>query len=215
MSERSNGVAGAGLRRGVSSIGEIPRGGMPLTPEARRCHVDRVIAGMRVWALASVWVTMGGCHAARAPETTLPAPLAEELEVRAESFVERQRPSRTEGSIDSAEAVREHERACEAGQPMACYELAVLVYLGRGVEVDDARAARLHREACEGGIPQGCAHLAHLHARGLGVDQSRERSTYYRGLACELGYVDMCRRVGGPARTDDTWPQTSDADSRR
>lgn len=86
-----------------------------------------------------------------------------------------------------------YRRACEAEHDGACYELAVLYYLGLGVEVDDPLSARLHHAACDGGIPEGCAYLVFLYDRGFGVRSSAVASAYYREVACDRGYEDMCR----------------------
>ena len=85
-----------------------------------------------------------------------------------------------------------YRRACEAEHSGACYELAVLHYLGLGVEVDDPLSARLHHAACDGGIPEGCAYLAFLYDRGFGVQPSAPTAAYYREVACDRGYQDMC-----------------------
>ena len=91
-----------------------------------------------------------------------------------------------------------YERACDADDPWACYELAVLHYLGLGLGVDrdDRRSAELHVMACEAGVPHGCAYLAHLHRRGLGVRRSDDHATHYRQLACANGLEDYCTRPG-------------------
>lgn len=86
-----------------------------------------------------------------------------------------------------------YRKACEAEHPGACYELAVLHYLGLGVKVDDPLSARLHHAACDGGIPEGCAYLVFLYDRGFGVRASAVTSAYYREVACDRGYEDMCR----------------------
>jgi len=86
-----------------------------------------------------------------------------------------------------------YRRACKADHSGACYELAVLHYLGLGVEVDDPLSARLHHAACDGGIPEGCAYLVFLYDRGFGVKSSDVTSAYYREVACDRGYEDMCQ----------------------
>lgn len=102
-----------------------------------------------------------------------------------------------------------YRRACEAEHPGACYELAVLYYLGLGVEVDDPLAARLHHTACDRGIPEGCAYLVFLYDRGFGVKPSTVTSAYYREVACDRGYEDMCdgREPGGGITVEAATPQ--------
>ncbi len=99
---------------------------------------------------------------------------------------------RRANASDPQLAALAYRRACEAEHPGACYELAVLHYLGLGVEVDDPLAARLHHTACDRGVPEGCAYLVFLYDRGFGVKPSTVTSAYYREVACDRGYEDMC-----------------------
>lgn len=99
---------------------------------------------------------------------------------------------RRANASDPQLAALAYRRACEAEHSGACYELAVLHYLGLGVEVDDPLAARLHHTACDRGVPEGCAYLVWLYDRGFGVEASSATSAYYREVACDRGYHDMC-----------------------
>lgn len=100
---------------------------------------------------------------------------------------------RRANASDPRLAALAYRRACEAEHDGACYELAVLYYLGLGVPVDDPLSVRLHHAACDGGIPEGCAYLVFLYDRGFGVRSSAITSAYYREVACDRGYQDMCR----------------------
>lgn len=105
-----------------------------------------------------------------------------------------------------------YRRACEAEHDGACYELAVLHYLGLGVEVDDPLSARLHHAACDGGIPEGCAYLVFLYDRGFGVQSSAVTSAYYREVACDRGYDDMCEgRESRLVSADESTPEAAPA----
>ena len=101
---------------------------------------------------------------------------------------------RRANAYDADRGASYYARACEADDPWACYELAVLHYLGLGVEQDDRRAAELHTVACEAGVADGCAYLAFLHRKGFGVPQSDEQGSRYRQLACEMGLEEHCNR---------------------
>jgi hypothetical protein len=104
---------------------------------------------------------------------------------------------RRANASDPTVAAHAYRVACEADHRGACYELAVLHYLGLGVELDDPLTARLHHAACEGGIPEGCAYLGHLYDRGFGVRRSATLASHYRDLACRRGFDDLCgTRVG-------------------
>lgn len=99
---------------------------------------------------------------------------------------------RRANAFDPGRGARYYARACDADDPWACYELAVLHYLGLGVQRDDRRSAKLHGMACEAGVPHGCAYLVHLHRKGLGVPRSDEHATHYRQRACDYGLEDYC-----------------------
>jgi hypothetical protein len=99
---------------------------------------------------------------------------------------------RRANAFDADRGAHYYARACDVGDPWACYELAVLHYLGLGVARDDRRAAELHGVACEAGVAMGCAYLVHLHRRGLGVAKSQAHAGRYRRLACAKGLDDYC-----------------------
>lgn len=99
---------------------------------------------------------------------------------------------RRANAFDAGRGARYYARACDADDPWACYELAVLHYLGLGVKRDDARAAELHDVACKAGVAQGCAHLVHLHRKGLGVPRSDTDAARYGQFACDRGLEDYC-----------------------
>ena len=101
---------------------------------------------------------------------------------------------RRSNALDPEQGALYYDRGCEADDPWACYELAVLHYLGLGVARDDKRSADLHQVACEGGVAEGCAYLAHLRARGLGGPASARDAARYRAMACEHGFDDFCGR---------------------
>jgi TPR repeat protein len=107
---------------------------------------------------------------------------------------------RRANASDPVVAAHAYRRACEADHRGACYELAVLHYLGLGVDVDDPLSARLHHAACEGGIPEGCAYLGFLYERGFGVQPSAPIAAYYRDLACRRGFEDLCGGGSGTRR---------------
>ncbi|MEM6290624.1 MAG: hypothetical protein AAGA54_05140 [Myxococcota bacterium] len=123
---------------------------------------------------------------------------------------------RRANASDPKLAALAYRRACEAEHSGACYELAVLYYLGLGVAVDDPLSADLHHAACDGGIPEGCAYLVFLYDRGFGVQASATTSAYFREVACDRGYIDMCRgrepstpTVPEPPASETTTPSTA------
>ncbi len=103
---------------------------------------------------------------------------------------------RRANAIDAGRGAHYYARGCNADDPWACYELAVLHYLGLGVQRDDRLSAKLHGIACEAGVPNGCAYLVHLHRKGLGVPRSDAHATHYRQRACANGLEDYCSGSG-------------------
>lgn len=99
---------------------------------------------------------------------------------------------RRANAFDATRGARHYAKGCDASDPWACYELAILHYLGLGVERDDRRSAELHKVACEAGVPDGCAYLVHLHRKGFGVQRSADRAVYYGERACAHGLEDFC-----------------------
>ena len=99
---------------------------------------------------------------------------------------------RRANAFDATRGAHHYSKGCDAADPWACYELAVLHYLGLGVERDDRRSAELHKVACEAGVPEGCAYMVHLHRKGFGVERSTDQAVYYGEQACAYGLEDFC-----------------------
>lgn len=110
---------------------------------------------------------------------------------------------RRANAFDAGRGADYYGRACDAGDAWACYELAVLHYLGLGVERDDRLSAELHDTACDAGVSQGCAYLVHLHRKGLGVPRSYKHALRYRQRACAHGLEDYCSGSGTAAPGND------------
>jgi TPR repeat protein len=58
-----------------------------------------------------------------------------------------------------AKAAAPLARSCEAGEAVACGNLALLYGQGLGVSRDVARALTLHKQACEAGLVSSCERL--------------------------------------------------------
>jgi uncharacterized protein len=90
----------------------------------------------------------------------------------------------------------EYERQCEANDPRACEQLAVLHLLGSGVPQDRREAARFFEIACKFGRLESCVGLAEqFHAGGvLQGDLVRAKQLYSK--ACDGGLLLGCIGVG-------------------
>jgi TPR repeat protein len=84
------------------------------------------------------------------------------------------------------------QRACDTGDPIACYELGMSVSAGEGVPKDDARATRLYQKACDADFAQACDNLAWQYERGTGAAKDERRARELFSLACKLGDSEAC-----------------------
>lgn len=63
----------------------------------------------------------------------------------------------------ASESVQNHAQACDQGDAVGCYALAIVYKLGeethQGVPEDIEHAHELFRTACDAGIPEACEEL--------------------------------------------------------
>ncbi|WP_284125622.1 tetratricopeptide repeat protein [Parerythrobacter aestuarii] len=78
--------------------------------------------------------------------------------------------------------------ACDAGNPAACHEVAVVYRDGEGVPADAERAKQLFEQACTGGFGDSCFNL------GNKAEGETRLSYFERG--CALDSVGSCARIG-------------------
>ena len=85
---------------------------------------------------------------------------------------------------DRAEAARWYERAGQAGDSWADFQLAGLYLQGDGVTRDEARAVDLYKRAAAAGVVNAMTALGDLYASGTGVPQDMaEAAKWYRAAA--------------------------------
>jgi TPR repeat protein len=91
-------------------------------------------------------------------------------------------------------AARHYDVACEGGEPLGCYNLAVMLYESDDGNLDRARA--LYQKACDGGEPKGCANLAYLASKAGDTDTA---ATMYES-ACQDGAMFACSNLADMAQ---------------
>ena len=64
-----------------------------------------------------------------------------------------------------------YQKACDPGQAVSCYSLAMAYDHGEGVAQDKAKAVRLYQKACDRKDAQGCEAL-----RKLGIARTPPKS---------------------------------------
>jgi hypothetical protein len=96
------------------------------------------------------------------------------------------------------------KRACDAGDDLACAQVAMLLFYGLGGPRDPAEAALMAQTACDAGEASGCAYLGLAYDLGLGADEDVNRAymlydracTLNRYLCAEFGFFASMRRLG-------------------
>lgn len=88
------------------------------------------------------------------------------------------------------------DKACQAGEALACYELAVLVTRGEGVQHDDNTGAELFHRACLGGAMGACVEVAAMRRDGRGGARNAAQALAMYELACNGGEVFACTAAG-------------------
>lgn len=91
---------------------------------------------------------------------------------------------------DYQTAVREFTLAADAGLDLAQYNLAILYYLGRGVEQDMEKAFHLTHAAAQQGHLGAQANLASLYLDGTGVQTDVQRGIDWFSAAGRGGHAD-------------------------
>jgi TPR repeat protein len=91
-------------------------------------------------------------------------------------------------------AVELFEKACQAGEPRGCGELASLL-MGRRTAVDTARATSLFQNACNHGSTAGCGALGIIYQEGLGVPADAARAEGLFERSCANRDTESCVRL--------------------
>ncbi len=91
---------------------------------------------------------------------------------------------------DYQTAVREFTTAADAGLDVAQYNLAILYYLGRGVDQDMERAFELTQSAARQGHLGAQANLGSLYLDGTGVESNIDLGIEWFSSAGRSGHAD-------------------------
>lgn len=91
--------------------------------------------------------------------------------------------------LDYRTALREWQPLAEAGDPEACYQLAILHYRGEGVLQDYAEAAKWFETASNAGDPDAQYNLGLMYANAEALPRDLVRAHLWFTLAA-AGYAD-------------------------
>lgn len=93
---------------------------------------------------------------------------------------------------DFATALDRFSAACDTGQPLGCFNLAIMADQGQGQPPSPAAARAYFNQACEMKVPQGCHSAAVFAEKGLGgaSDFAEARKLYE--AACQSGWSKAC-----------------------
>jgi len=98
-------------------------------------------------------------------------------------------------SIQPAERLSYLGSSCEAGDTMACTDLAFVHTEGAGVEKNVARGLELLRRSCDAGNPRACMWVGDRLARGKDGPPDPARGVALFDRACDEGYAEACRTL--------------------
>ncbi len=89
----------------------------------------------------------------------------------------------------------DQEKACAAGEILACTDLGRLYERGEGVKQDYPRAKELYEKACVAGEMLACTGLGRLYDSGNGVGQDSSKAEELYQKACSVSNA-VCNAVG-------------------
>jgi hypothetical protein len=95
-----------------------------------------------------------------------------------------------------------YKRACDAGLPVGCSNLGVLLASKNAPERQLVQAAELFQRGCETGHPASCTNLALSYLQGEGVTTDRSRALLLFAHACSGGDRTGCYNAGTIIETD-------------
>jgi uncharacterized protein len=89
--------------------------------------------------------------------------------------------------------VRSLQKACDAGDPKRCDDLARIYQKGDGVQKDVAKATQLYQKACIGGEARSCGSLGLIYEKGdANVQKDIGRAAELYQKACDGGFAEGC-----------------------
>jgi TPR repeat protein len=119
-----------------------------------------------------------------------------QLETRAPVRLEIRRGGRALTiEVQPVDALKYLGVACEAGEGLACHDLAVAYRSGNGVPRDPTKAAELLRRGCKLGAAHACTMLAWRLARGRDGPANPADAIPLMKEACEHGDGEACRMM--------------------
>ena len=99
-------------------------------------------------------------------------------------------------ATDPAEAIRDYETGCEAGDMSSCVSAGVMYDKGKGIPKDPAKSFVYDKRACDGKDAQGCSNLAIDYDDGLGTPKDLAAAYAAADFACTGKIMNGCKMVG-------------------
>jgi TPR repeat protein len=101
-----------------------------------------------------------------------------------------------EDKIEISSTVKDHQAKCEAGDFIACNDLALALFSGTGITRDVAEGLKAYNKACSGGNGLACSNLAGVYIAGDGVKQDYAQAMQYFGKGCDSDDKTSCYNLG-------------------
>jgi hypothetical protein len=88
------------------------------------------------------------------------------------------------------------QKACDGGDMVGCFDLALLYDNGDGGSQDYSQARTLYQRSCDGGYIDGCTNAGSLYAQGRGGSQDYFVARMFYQKACDGGDMLGCVNLG-------------------
>ncbi|MCH8962783.1 MAG: hypothetical protein IH820_16085, partial [Bacteroidetes bacterium] len=110
-------------------------------------------------------------------------------------------------------------KGCELESAIACNNLAIRYYEGRGVEKDAARASKLFGDACGAGDARACSNAAVLRRTGEAGFVDLPGAALYLEIGCNRDFGPACTDLGvvflnGKPQLNETYAHLMPGDGR-
>ncbi len=87
------------------------------------------------------------------------------------------------------------EQTCDSDFGPACFNAAVMAYMGNEGPKDKAKARSFFERGCSVGHAKSCVNLGVMLYNGEGGKKDFKRAVAVGKRACKIGHVEMCRKL--------------------
>jgi TPR repeat protein len=88
------------------------------------------------------------------------------------------------------------QKACDGGDMVGCFDLALLYDNGDGGSQDYSQARTLYQRSCDGGDMNACFGLGSIYALSQGVSEDFFQARTFDQKACDGGVMGACFMLG-------------------